>query len=74
MSAPDVPTTVYVTPQEQTAAKAIVALATALFTAITTAVADGHVTVWEIVLGVLTTVIAGASVYAVTNDPPRPKI
>lgn len=50
-----------------TPAKAIVATVGALTTGIVAALADGHVDVWEIVLGVLLAIGAGATTYAVTN-------
>lgn len=55
--------------EKATPAKAIVAVTTALGTAIATALADGQVTVWEMVLGGLGAIAAGATVYAVTNKP-----
>lgn len=58
--------------EQQTVAKAVVAVTTALGTAIGTALADGKVTVWEIVLGVLLAAGSGAAVWATTNEPSRP--
>lgn len=53
--------------QPPTVAKSVIAVATALGTAIATALADGQVSVWEIVLGALGAVVAGASVWATSN-------
>ena len=55
--------------EEPTIAKAIVAVTTALGTAIATALSDGHITVWEIVLSVLGSIAAGAAVWATSNKP-----
>ena len=55
--------------EKPTVAKAVVAGAAALGTAVATAVADGHVTTWEIVLGVLATIGTVAAVWATTNKP-----
>lgn len=55
--------------QPQTIAKAVVAVTTALGTGIATAVSDGRVTWVELVLAALGAAAAGASVWAVTNDP-----
>jgi hypothetical protein len=55
--------------EPQTIAKAVIAVATALGAAIATAVSDGHVTWPEVALGILGAIIAGASVWAVTNKP-----
>lgn len=55
--------------EPQTIAKAVVAGTGALATAITTALADGQVTVWEIVLGVLLAAGSAAAVWATSNKP-----
>jgi hypothetical protein len=55
--------------EKPTVAKAIVAGVGALTTGLTTALADGHVTVWEIVLAVLFTIGTAAGTYATTNKP-----
>lgn len=55
-------------PPEQTIAKAVVAVATALMTGLTTAVSDGNVTWIEVVIMVLGAAIAGGGVWSVTND------
>lgn len=56
-------------PERPTVAKAVVAGAGALGTAIATAVADGRVTVWEIVLGALAAIGTVAGVWATSNKP-----
>jgi hypothetical protein len=56
-----------VAPLPDTIAKAVVAGAGALGVAITSALADGHVTVWEIVLGVLASIATAAATWAVSN-------
>lgn len=55
--------------EKPTIAKAVVAASGALGVAIVSAMADGHVTVWEIVLGVLATIGTTAAVWAVSNKP-----
>lgn len=54
-----------------TIAKAVVAVVGALTTAIATALADGRVTSWELILGALGAVGAGAAVWATSNDPAK---
>lgn len=53
--------------EEETIAKAVVAGSTALATAIGTALSDGHVTVWEVVLGVLLAAGSAAAVWSTSN-------
>lgn len=53
--------------EPQTIAKAVIAGCTALGSSLATALADGSVTVWEIVLGMLGTAVAAASVWSVSN-------
>jgi hypothetical protein len=55
--------------EPQTIAKAVVAVSGALVTAITTALSDGHVTVWELVVGGLVALGSGAAVWATSNKP-----
>ena len=55
--------------EKPTIAKAVVATTGALGVAIISALADGRVTVWEIVLGVLGAIGAGAATWAVSNKP-----
>lgn len=50
-----------------TIAKAVVAAVGALTVAIGTALTDGQVTTWEVVLAILGTIGAGAAVWATTN-------
>jgi hypothetical protein len=57
--------------REQTIAKAVVAVTGSLGVAIVAALADGKVTVWEIVLGVLTALGTGAAVWATSNEPAK---
>lgn len=57
---------------KDTSAKAIVAACSALSVAIAAALADGQVTVWEIVLGVLGAIVAGGLTYSVSNRPAQP--
>jgi hypothetical protein len=52
-----------------TVAKAVVAATGALGVAIVSALADGQVTVWELVLGILATIGTTAAVWAVSNKP-----
>lgn len=55
--------------ERPTVAKAVVAVTGALGTALATALADGAVTVWEVVFGVLAAIGAGAAVWATDNRP-----
>jgi len=57
--------------QKPTIAKAVVAAATSLGVGIATALADGQVTVWELVLAILGTIVAGAGVWATSNEPAK---
>jgi hypothetical protein len=57
--------------QGPTIAKAIVAVTGSLCVAIAAALADGRVTVWEIVLGAIAAVGTGAAVWATSNEPAR---
>jgi hypothetical protein len=57
--------------QGPTIAKAVIAVTGSLGVAIAAAVADGSVTVWEIVLGVLAALGTGAAVWATSNEPAR---
>lgn len=59
--------TLTVTDEKPSVAKAVVAGSGALGTALATALADGQVTLWEIVLGVIATVGTVAAVWATTN-------
>ncbi len=53
--------------EPQTIAKAVVAFSGALGVAIASAVADGRVTVWEVVIGVLAAVGTAGGVWATSN-------
>jgi hypothetical protein len=55
--------------EKPTVAKAVVAATGALTTGLTTALADGQVTIWEVVLTVLFTIGTTAAVWATTNKP-----
>jgi hypothetical protein len=59
--------------QGPTIAKAVVAVTGSLGVAITAALADGHITVWEIALGAIAAVGTGALVWATSNDPAKPR-
>jgi hypothetical protein len=54
-----------------TIAKAVVAVTGSLGVAIAAALADGEITVWEIVLGAIAALGTGAAVWATSNDPAR---
>jgi hypothetical protein len=62
-------TTALTVGEPQTIAKAVVAVTGALATAITTALSDGRVTVWELVIGGLVALGSGAAVWATSNRP-----
>jgi hypothetical protein len=61
------PVVTSVTLGPDTIAKAVVAGTGALGVAIISAVADGHVTVWEIVLGALAAIGTAAGTWATSN-------
>lgn len=64
----DLPSTVVVE-EKPTIAKAVIAGTGAMATAIVAALADGRVTVWEIVLGVLLAAGTAATTWSVSNKP-----
>lgn len=60
-------TSAELTTEQPTVAKAVVAGVGALTTGLTTALADGAVTIWEVVFAVLLTIGSVAAVWATTN-------
>lgn len=58
-----------VVPEKDTIAKAVIAFTGAMSTSIVAALADGRVTVWEIVLGLLFAAGTGAATWSVSNKP-----